>query len=383
MTTRLFTRPFVLLCAQLLAISTIVALFFPLQLYLASLGIPEHMAGFIIGADALAALIVQPLITPWVAARTARRWLLAGCALLAAALLAEGTVTQAGAFTAARLLQGAGFICIMTALMPLLVLCIPREKSGRAFGWISMIRLVPYAAVPPLFGMLDIAPDDLGFVIRWSALLAVIPALLLAFLPAFAQEAAPPAAAPLSSIRQSLQDRSLRRLLAATLLVYAAYAITFFFIKGLTAHAGLAGSGLFFTLATLVMIVVRLVGGPLFDRYDKTRMGAAALVLSAAATAGLPLCATTTALLIVAVLCGLGWGVGMPLINAIAFAISPPAAQGLNQNLVFLMLQGGFFLGPLLGGVLLDHMGYAPVFAAAGLLMLLAALLVFKVEQHQ
>jgi MFS family permease len=366
-----------LLCVQLLVISTIVALFFPLQLYLAALGIPERAAGFIIGADALAALAVQPLIAPLVSARNARKWLIAGSLVLAGSLLTEGLVSDAWAFTAARLLQGAGFICVMTAFMPLLVLCIPGDRSGQAFGWISMIRLVPYAAVPPLFSLWGVAAADFGLVIRWSALLGIAPALILMCIPVLNGEKDSPDASPLMDILRSLRDRRLCCLLASTLLTYSSYAITFFFLKGLLGQSGLTHGGFFFTLATLVMLVVRLTGGVFFDRYNKVRMAAGALILSAAAIAALPLCASMDVLLVTAVVCGIGWGIGMPLLNAIAFVISPPEARGLNQNLVFLMLQAGFFLGPLLGGVLLDQSGYDLLFWAGSALMVPAALLVF------
>ena len=34
----------------------------------------------------------------------------------------------------------------------------PRSWSGRAFGWVSLVRLVPYAVIPPLFDFMKIAP---------------------------------------------------------------------------------------------------------------------------------------------------------------------------------------------------------------------------------
>jgi predicted MFS family arabinose efflux permease len=49
----------------------------------------------------------------------------------------------------------------------------------------------------------------------------------------------------------------------------------------------------------------------------------------------------------------------------------------LNQNLVFLAMQGGLFLGPWLGGGLLSLLGYRLLFVAAGLVWILAALLIW------
>ncbi len=370
----LFTLPFVLLLLQFLAISTVAALFFPLQHYLEYLGVPAAARGFILGADALAALVTQALITPLVSVRSARSWLRAGVVLLAPALLLEGMVTSATAFTAARLLQGVGFICVVAALMPLFALCIPPGMSGRAFGWISLTRLIPYALVPPLFELLGINAASFGLLLRRAVLLPLLIALLLWRLPPLPEETATGPVSSRQGLRHSLGERDLVLLLVATTLLYAGYAITFFFLKGWAQSAGLGGSGTFFTLATAMMMVVRFGGGLLFDRVDKRRISTASLLLAAAATACTPWCGSTTALLLLALPCGLGWGIAMPLLNALIFDVSRPEARGLNQNLAMLMLQGGFFLGPLCGGWLLPVGGYAGLFIAAGVMTALAGL---------
>jgi len=382
MANSLVTRPFVLLCCQFLAVSTIVAVFFPLQEYLTSLGMPAASAGFILGADALAALIVQPFITPLITARTARRWLLAGSLILTAALVLEGVSRSEFAFTLARLLQGAGFICVVAAIMPLFVLCIPREMSGRAFGWISLIRLIPYAVVPLLFDLFKIAPAALGGVIRWSALLALLAGALLWLLPRFSQEQEQASGASFAGIKTSLSDRNLLLLFLATVLLYAGYAATFFYLKGFGRAAGLGNSGLFFTVATVMMMLVRLFGGSLFDRFDKRLLNMAFLVLSAAGTGLILLASSSSILLVLAVVCGIGWGVVMPLLNALIFDLSRIEARGLNQNLGLLMLQCGFFLGPLSGGWLLPRGGYPLLFGTAAGALLLAAGLVMLVRNQ-
>ncbi len=370
----LITRPFVLLCCQFLAVSIVAVLFFPLQGYLLVLKLPAASIGFILGADSLAALLVQPLVMPFITARTARYWLLGGAVTLGAALLLEGSCSSAPVFTLARLLHGIGFICVVAALMPLFVLCIPREMSGRAFGWISLVRLVPYAVVPPLFDLLLSTPASLGTVIRWSALLAGIVVLLLAWLPSFPQEQeACHNSSPFGGMRQSLADRRMLMLLLTTVLLYAGYSAVFFFLKGFGKQAQISGSGLFFTIATLVMIVVRLGGGFLFDSFDKRRMTMGALLLATLASGLLPVVGTTAGLLLLAACCGLGWGVAMPLVNALVFDVSRPELRGLNQNLALVMLQAGFFVGPLLGGWLLPLGGYGALFGMVALSQLLAA----------
>ena len=55
------------------------------------------------------------------------------------------------------------------------------------------------------------------------------------------------------------------------------------------------------------------------------------------------------------------------------FDISAPAFRPLNTNLAFVMFQAGFFVGPLVGGVLIAVFGYAGLFHGAALRLGLAA----------
>lgn len=373
----LFTRPFLLLCGQLLAVATIVALFFPLQLYLDSLGFPPALTGLLLGADALAGMVAQACLAPIVTPRTARRWLLGGTLALALALCGEGFATQPALFAAARLLQGMGFIAVITALTVLMVLCIPPARSGQAFGLVSLIRLVPYATVPLLFDAIGLAPRDLAAAVRWAIPVALLPVVLLALTPVLPQERQAARPAGLGGVGRCLRDPNLRRLVAATALFYATNAITFYFLKGLAHRSGFADSGLFFTIATVTMILVRIVGARSFDRYPKRLLAGAALLLTGLVTFGLACGPARPFWFVLAVGCGLGWGVAMPLLNALGFACSRPEDRGLNQNLLFLAIQVGFFLGPLLGGALLARLGFQILFAATAAACLLSALLLW------
>jgi MFS family permease len=371
----LFSRAFTVLCLQFLIVSTLVALFFPLQAYMAGLGFSDGTIGFLLGADALSAFILQPFITPLITAAYARRWILAGSIAMAIALILEGTLTNAFGFIVARLLQGAGFIGIVSGIMVLLVLCIPRTMSGRAFGWISLIRLLPYAAMPAIYDALRLMPKDLGIVIRWASMGCALIAALLSVLPRRIADASPSSGQVFSYtvMARCLFDRRLFPVFAAITLLYANYAVVFFFLKGYGLSKGMASIGFFFSLATLVMMVIRALGSRFFDQWNKHRANAASLLLCALATALIPAASALPLLITAALLCGTGWGITMPLLNALVFDLSEPQHAGLNQNLALLMLQAGFFLGPLIGGKLPSAAGYASVFLAAALMAALAA----------
>lgn len=369
----LISLEFVAINLQFALITAIAALFFAFAGYLHLLGIDAASTGVILSADALAALILQPCIAPMVHQGTARTWLVSGCLLLAVALLLLPHVTSVALLIAVRLLQGAGFICALSALIALLVHCIPPEMSGRAFGWVSLVRLIPYAVIPFVFDLLAIGPAAFPPLLHVAALVALCPLLLL-LLPATrhtpSQQSPPPGWAGLVT---SLRSPAVVLLLVSTLLFFCGYATIFFFLKQFVGSRGMDNPSLFFTTATLMMIAVRLGTSWLFDRCNKRLVCAGGLLLVALCYALLPACGSTTMLALLAMATGLGWGIAMPLQAAAMFDLSLPTARAMNQNLLVVMMQGGFFLGPFLGGQVLAHCGFSQLFLFLAVLTSLAA----------
>ena len=370
---RLWTPSFILLNVQFMLVTCVTAMFFPFHAYLGSLGFSAEAAGFIIGADALASLFIQPMVSLWIHPGIARRWLVCGYLVFAAALFLEGQFTSYAFLLTARLLQGAGFSCIVSALISMIVESIPSGMSGQAFGWTSLVRLIPYAAVPPLLDYFGVQPASFGSLLQWVALYALLPIVMVFFA---RQGTTMPVSSPpgMAGALTSLRTPSVILLLIASLLLYGGYAAAFFFLKELGTSLGIANSGMFFTLATLAMILTRLFGGPFFDRIDKVRLTTGCFVVIALSYAVLPLSVMPALFFALAFLIGLGWGVVMPLQAAIMFDRSPVASRGLNQNLMLSMMQAGFFAGPALAGVLLSTAGFVGLFFGAALAALVAAL---------
>jgi len=85
--------------------------------------------------------------------------------------------------------------------------------------------------------------------------------------------------------------------------------------------------------------------------------------------------------LILGALLGIGWGVVMPVLNALMFDISTPQLRAFNSNMGLQMFQGGFFIGPLLGGLVLAHWGFEHLFFMCTLFSLLAAFLALRLRR--
>lgn len=139
-----------------------------------------------------------------------RRTLLAGITLYSTASIACSLSTELWMLVAARSAQGAGAAVMMALSMALVGDALPKQRAGRAMGFLGTMSAVGTALGPSLGGILL---DSLG----WPALFALnvplgILALLLAhrFLPRD----------PARSVRQGF-DLVGAALLAGTLIVYA------------------------------------------------------------------------------------------------------------------------------------------------------------------
>ncbi len=372
----LINAGFVILTVLFFLTSSAMAVFFQLQPYLQSIRVNPAWIGFIIGADSLASFIVQPGLAPYLHPGNARAWMAAGVLTMALALLAYTMGKGVGSLVVIRVAQGAGFVCFLAAMMAAIVAYIPPLKSGQGFAVLSLVRLLPYALVPPaatfLMGRSVTFPQILiGFALLVSFSL---PVLFFIRKPHIADSGQQPSAGGPVGIRgtlEGLRAPSIQALLVVNLLVFICYTILFFYITGYGRHSGIPRTDLFFTVVTVMMIAVRLAGSTLFDRFDKFRLSAGSLAVLAFSFLLLPH-ARGWPFYGLAALIGLAWGIIMPLLNAMAFDASPPRLRGVNLNLTLVAMQGGFFLGPLAGGLMLASYGYTPLFTLCSPLTIIA-----------
>lgn len=348
------------------------AVFFQFYQYLHTLPIDHKWFGLLISIFSLTSLIVRPFISPLLHPGNGRRWMLIGSGLTISSLLAYNLACGFWGMALVRVFHGLGHVFLVTALMATFVAYIPKDKSGQAFSISMNVNLLPYALLPPLIGGISLA---LGGFVRVLDLLALI--MLLCFPPLLALIKSPLPATPdnktdthaqigYREMYNNLKDRRILLLLLVYLLIYMGFAPVFFFIKTFASSQGIAAPGLFFTIVIFSMIIVRVTAMPLFDKCNKLTLFILSLSVITIAYPLLAHSSSPAVFYALAVPFGIGWGFAVPLGNALMFEISPPRLRGLNINLLFEMQQGGFFMGPLLGGFIVAGWGYQTLFYVCG-----------------
>jgi len=142
------------------------------------------------------------------------------------------------------------------------------------------------------------------------------------------------------------------------LLLYTTYAPVFLFVERYAAATGIKTAGVFFTISIITQIAIRVLAGRLFDRINKPLLAFASFLTIGVGYIFLAHFSGTTMLYSLGVFLGLGWGVIMPMLNALMFDVSPVRLKGFNTNLGIQTLQAGFFVGPLVGGTILTYSGF-------------------------
>lgn len=351
------------------------AVFFGFVPHLKELKIDPHGFGTLIGLFSLAAVVLQPVISPKLHPGNAGRTAAIGSLAAALVLAGYGLAQSFPVMALIRTIHGLAFALLIASLMALSAAFIPPGRSSQAFGILSVNTLSPYAIIPPLLPWLEAHLGGFNGVLRLTAvgMLLVGPLLLLAK-PKPDQAAGPaPSGMTFSEYRQNLADRRVWLLLLVALLFYSGYAGVFYFLKSFAADRHIDQPGLFFTISTITVLTVRLAGGSMIDKLNKLSLMGRVLIALAGGYIALSLVPNRAALLAMGLGLGLGWGLIMPLFFGFMFDNSPPRLRGINSNLVMNMVQAGYFIGPIIWGAAAAGLGGKAVFWLIAATTLIAA----------
>lgn len=361
---KLLTIDFVAVNAIIFLTFCNIALFFHFHSYLGTLPIDPTWFGFLIAVFSFAGLVLRPIISPFLRPDNAGKWVAVGCLLIIVSLLLYHVATDFWSMSLVRVFHGVAYVLMGTAATSKMVGCIPKGRSGQAFGLMGVLTLLPYAVIPPLVKPLMQWMGSFNGVLVLSAA-AMLPTFpLLAVMGKGRSEALSASAEPIrfQELLDNLKDRRIASMLILSLLVWTAFAPVFYFLKEYGQQIGVANPGWFLTLSTLTEIGVRLFGGSLLDKANKAKLMAGSLVWLTVGYMAMAIIKGEALFYSTGLFLGLGWGVCMPLLNGLMFDISEPRFRALNTNLSFEMFQAGFVVGPFLGGIILVHYGYGALF---------------------
>ncbi|HOL05903.1 MAG TPA: MFS transporter, partial [Syntrophorhabdaceae bacterium] len=144
----ILTKRFICLNIIYFLVFSNLAIFFNYYNYLETLPIDHKWFGFLMGFDALIALILRPLVSPFFTPRNAPISILWGTIFVFLSLLGYAVAKSLIPMILVRGIHGISIVVLSSALTAYTVAFIPPERSAQAFGIISVSFLLPYTVIP-------------------------------------------------------------------------------------------------------------------------------------------------------------------------------------------------------------------------------------------
>ncbi len=387
---KLFSFEFLALCLILVAAFANVSVFYGFYHYLGIIGIPVAWRGFLVGLEPMAAFALRLFVIPLIHTRNAVAVLMAALILMIIASCSYLWVLTVPLMIFLRIVHGAAFVLLTSAVISLIVQFIPREKSGQGFSIVSISTMIPYAVIPTFTEILLPHVRSEAIIYAGVSVFSVMSLLLLIALKKRlahvlgSMDAALARRPRLDEIRENFRQQSVVLLLGTAFLLYLAHAAVFYFTKDLSLQTAIGDMGPFFTISMVTMIAVRALGSTIFDRTNKLYVFQAGLVFLILCLVLLPQAGTRLSFYLLAGLYGTCMGIVLPLLSAVLFSASAPPLRGLNTNLTMFAMDAGYFIMPYLGGIIIAFgAGFDILFYVSAGFILLSLSLVMTLTRLQ
>lgn len=283
------------------------------------------------------------------------------------------------ALAAIRILQGICMSLATTAAGAIATAIIPRERFTEGIGYYG-IGMAASSAVAPGVGLWLL--DRFGYVGVFLFSAAAGAGSLLLILPIRCSDT-PVEFRPKCGSPGRLYEKTAVFSALCTLILSVAQVTIMQFLDYYITERGASGTGHFYTVSTIAVIIVRFLGGQFRKIASDKGLLLTGTVMLLSAYAGLFLSYPTAAsLCILAIAYGTGHSVTGMVLNAMAVADTPKDRIGAANATYLAASDLGYAAGPILWNAYCGHMGYRHIYLIAALAVF-ALLLIFVTRIYQ
>jgi MFS family permease len=331
-------------------------IYFLLPVYLEWVGVrgPETV-GWILGAFFAASTFPRPFL-----ARFVERFPLRKVLAAAAALGAAGSVGLAlsGASVPLlllwRVVGGLAFGLFLVALTTYQTMVIPDEVRGGAFALIAVGAMAPFVISLPM-GDWFLHSGHFTLFIWMGPLLAALCGVIAFMLRPAGGSSGTSFGQKWGTWMDLFRLRPMQVLLVSTTL-YGLTDAAILSVTPLAMDRGLVPSA-FMSSFGVAALFIRIVGFRILDLFPRYGTAAVVIAVNAAALFGTSFAETNLAFAFWGVLYGIGVGIGFPLYLALIGDAAPQAFRPKATALVWFILDGCFFVTPVIMGYLTSIIG--------------------------
>lgn len=361
---RLVTRHFVLLTGAAFAYFIGYATLIPtLPAFVDdALGRGDVAIGVVSSAFALSALLFRPFVGAIGDRRGRRVLLLSGTALVAVSVLGITLVSSIVPLILLRFAAGAGEAMVFVSAASAISDMSPPERRGEALSLFS-ISLYGGVAIGPALGefLLDHGGSEMLRSSYTGVWVAAATVTFIAFLLAIpTPDLRPEGMAP--GPRHILHPAG--RLPGTIMLTSViGFAGTMAFLKiYVTKDLGMSGAKEILAMYGVLIILIRLFGARIPDRFGVARVGLWGLSGSALGLVVMGSWRSVTGVFVGIAIYAVGQALSFPAFMALAANLAPPNERGAAVGTTTAFIDLGFFIGPLMAGFIADRWGDATIF---------------------
>lgn len=353
-----------------------------LSKYLTAAGIALSVAGIIVGLFSVTSLIMRPVCGILADRMNKVRLLAAALFLETAGVFGYAVCTAIPFMIVFRMIHGAGFCIISTALIALAIDYIPEKNMGEGIGYLGVSQVISSAAAPGIGIELAEGLSYRGVFIISAFFTLTGAVIVLVQKNRLGQ-------CESGKRKKKTQKMALNQIIAADVLGYTAVSAAYSFINGIIAsylllfaeEKGIAGIGIYYTVCAVCLFIFKPFSGKLVDRKGLAVAVYPAILLTGGSMFLLSRSTGIGMLLISAVLRSIGQGTAMPALQAECVKLAGKERSGVATSTYFLGGDVAQGIGPMIGGMAAGVMGYKRMFDGCGILLLMMFVVFYFVEK--
>lgn len=352
--------------------------------YLVGIGISMSTAGVIVGMFSITSLVCRPFCGILADRFYNVRLICISCIMQAAGLIGFACTISTGLIIFFRILNGVGFAISATVTVCYAASFIPEERTSEGLGYFGLAVVFSSAVAPGVGIFLRDAIGMRGtFLCAGGMLVAALLLMLLCRLPE-----TEPSYAPIRSIR--IGDIFYQKSLPFT-----ALGACFSFMNGIistyillfSTELGIVDISAYFSIYALLLFVIRPTLGKLMDKKGIAFTVVPGIALTSLSLVILAFSRSGAMVVLSAVVRALGQGAAHPSLQAECIRRAGKDHRGAATSTYSLGGDIGQGIGPMLGGVLLEHcpglLGYQTLFLICAALMVAAEVYFLLINGQQ
>ena len=347
--------------------------------YVEYLDASPQMAGLLAGMFFGVALAMRPFAGPVTTKVDKRKLLIFVFILGAVANLGYALFRNIPAFIGFRFINGVQFSLVGMLLMTLAADHLPKEKLTSGMGMYGVSGAVASAVAPFIGNTMqqigsNFRDDGFGFMLMFLFgsvifVLAIIPSVMLA---------------PDSKTKEDIANAGAWykniftvHALPTTIvmfLVMLPHSMIHTYMFDFGREQGIAGISVFYLVLALSLAVSRPMSGVLTDKFGIERIMFPGLVFFAVSLLIIGFSSALWMMIIGAIIAAIGFGSSQPTLQAMCMQAETPIKRGVASNTIYIGLDLGLFLGPVIGGLVRVQTDFAVMYRTASIPIVLAVI---------